>query len=304
GLLINHRYTCFFMILLFLSPICFAAKLQVVIPPVINGVTFFSDHSFVEDTNMIKSEVYWENMGSVSCVYKYRIDYYNETLDNLEKITINNKIYIDSLSQYNQLKLMHSSFSDELIFSGGKETIYNYFIPGLNASVDELKYSVQPRIYMCNELVYLAPYEMKFNLKDVSLENDINLDLIHIDNDENYITFFLKSSKNTDVVIIPYKKPFWYDIPVSTINLEKNKANNTQIRFFSPDLETRSRNVTFAFASPDLKKIYAIHTIELKYPEEQQMSFIGILFILALFVIAHKQLRIIFPPKKKAKSKK
>ncbi|MCK5476786.1 MAG: hypothetical protein KAI55_02615 [Candidatus Aenigmarchaeota archaeon] len=253
---------------------------------------------------MIKSEVYWENMGSVSCVYKYRIDYYNETLDNLEKITINNKIYIDSLSQYNQLKLMHSSFSDELIFSGGKETIYNYFIPELSASSNGLTYSVQPRIYMCNEVVYLQPYEMEFSLNDVSLENDINLDLFSIDNDENYITFLLKASKNTDVVIIPYKKPFWFDISVSTINLKKNKVNNTQIRFFSPDLETRERNVTFAFASSDLKNIYAIHTIELKYPKEEKTSFIGALLILVLFVIAHKQLIIIFPPKKKSKAKK
>ena len=292
------------VILLSLSLMCFASSLEVEIPPIINGVTFFTNYSFANDTNIMKSEMYWENMGSVACLKKYRLDYYNAGINYTKKIIINNKTYIDTLAEENQVKILHSSYSSELIYAGGRKSIYNYFIPSLNSSVNENTYSVQPRVYGCNEVIYLEPYEISVGLSNVSFDNDVDLKIVNAWNDKNDIQFSIVSSKNTEVVIIPYEKPFWYEVSSKKIALKKNKINTISLPFFADDFMTNQRKISFVFASPDLKKIYAMETIQLKYPEDEEMSFFAFVFVGLIFLVAQQYLMGMFWKKKKEIVKK
>ena len=295
----NFFFTTIFVLLL-ISSISFASVLEVRVLPVIKGLTYFTNNTFINDTNAIKSEVFWENIGSIECDCLYRIDYYYGTMKNIKKKEINNMTYIDFLCQENQMKLIHSSFSGEKISPGGRKSIFNYFIPLINSTDNYIEMTVQPRIFMCGEIIYLKPYEINMSLVNITLNNDIGLEILDAGNDKNNIIYNLKSSqKNTAIVIIPYKKPFWYNVPGTYFKFKKNKEGTVRIPFIADESKTNQRNISFVFASSDLKKIYAIHEMTIKPLQDKKITFFAVIIIAILFLVAFKYIRNIFVNQKR-----
>lgn len=245
-------------ILIFLASVSSSLSqlvIRVDINETIHGkATFLNISSFP----ILKIFLFWENIGSVDCEARMRVDFYNQT------------------------EFLYTAWSNmERVPPGSHadlETHWFYpFEENLTAKI---------RVYYCNEIFDVA--EKKIEVKKIE-PNKTVLEIVKIKDFKNSVEVSIKAKEEVrDVIIIPKKYPLgWIFEQAKIEKLEKEKTARIN---YNPSI-WRETNITFLAITED-GKYSTEKTFTLKEDEKDYKPLIlMIIFALILGIICLKYVR-------------
>ena len=224
-------------------PITYAMIINVEIEDIISGRSAY--HNF-SNASIISFNLDWENIGSIDCKVRLRMDILDLNSSNL-----------------------YVSWSKEEILAPGSGTLLSaYYLPKKSGN-----YSATIKLYYCNDIYTISSFNFSFTKQEFK---ELNLSL-NIATTRNQIKFKIKPKRNIDnLYIIPENYPRgWIFESLKLENLKKGEEKEIVLNYI-PAFWI-SREINFTLVSEKYAK-----TIKIKLEKEKKypISEIIILFLL------------------------